>query len=76
MCFSFTAVFNMFVLLPFDFMLHCALSLHVMLVVVEKKKDKELEIGEPLEPSKDWPTLEWWIETAGSPSYGSKDSSC
>lgn len=51
MCFSFTAVFNMFALLPFDFMLHCALSLHVMLVVVEKKKDKELEIGEPLEPS-------------------------
>ena len=64
MCFNFTAVFNMFVLLPFDITLHCSSSLHVMLVVVEKKENKKPEVGEPLESSKDWPTLEWWIETA------------
>ena len=41
MCFNFTAVF--------DFMLHGILFLHSMLVVVEKEKNQETEVGEPLE---------------------------
>ena len=64
MCFNFTTVFDMFVLLAFDFMLHGTLFVHGMLVVVEKEKNQKAEVGEPLESSKDWPTLEWWFEAA------------
>ena len=64
MCFNFMDVFNMVILVSFNFMRHSIFSLHDMLVVDEKEETQNFEVDEPLESSTSWPTLEWWIETA------------